>query len=163
ADALLVRSATRVDADVINKATQLKVIARAGVGLDNVEVPAATANGVLVVNAPTSNIVSAAEHAVALLLATARNVPAADASLRAGEWKRSAFSGTELNGKTVGVIGLGKIGQLFAQRVAAFGVELIAHDPYIAPARVAQLGIELVGLDELLRRADAISIHLPKT
>ena len=163
ADALLVRSATRVDAEVINKASRLKVIARAGVGLDNVEVPAATANGVLVVNAPTSNIVSAAEHAVALLLATARNVPAADASLRAGEWKRSAFNGTELNGKTVGVIGLGKIGQLFAQRVAAFGVELIAYDPYIAPARVAQLGIELVELDELLRRADAISIHLPKT
>ena len=163
ADALLVRSATKVDAEVLNKAPGLKVVARAGVGLDNVDVPAATANGVLVVNAPTSNIVSAAEHAVALLLATARRIAAADASLRGGQWRRSAFNGVELAGKTVGVIGLGKIGQLFAQRVAAFGVELIAYDPYVAPTRAAQLGIELVGLDELLRRADAISIHLPKT
>ena len=163
ADAVLVRSATKVDAEVINKAPRLKVIARAGVGLDNVDVPAATANGVLVVNAPTSNIVSAAEHAVALLLAVARNVPAADASLRAGQWRRGGFNGVELAGKTVGVIGLGKIGQLFAQRVAGFGVELIAYDPYVAPARAAQLGIELVDLDELLRRADAMSTHLPKT
>jgi D-3-phosphoglycerate dehydrogenase / 2-oxoglutarate reductase len=163
ADALLVRSATRVDAEVLGKAPRLKVVARAGVGLDNVEVPAATANGVMVVNAPTSNIVSAAEHAMALLLAVARRVPAADASLRSGEWKRSAFNGVELAGKTVGVVGLGKIGQLFAQRVAAFGVELIAYDPYVSPARAAQLGIELVDLDELLRRSDAMSIHLPKT
>jgi D-3-phosphoglycerate dehydrogenase len=163
ADALLVRSATRVDAEVFKHAPKLKVVARAGVGLDNVEVPAATAGGVLVVNAPTSNIVSAAEHAVALLLAVARNVPAADASLRAGEWRRSAFNGVELAGKTVGVVGLGKIGQLFAQRIAGFGVELIAYDPYVVPARAAQLGIELVDLDELLGRADAISIHLPKT
>lgn len=164
ADALLVRSATRVDAEVINKgAPRLKIIARAGVGLDNVEVAAATANGVLVVNAPTSNIVSAAEHAVALLLAVARQVPAADASLRGGSWRRGAFVGVELAGKTIGVVGLGKIGQLFAQRVAGFGVELIAYDPYVAPARAAQLGIELVSLDELLGRADAMSIHLPKT
>ncbi|HEY0641220.1 MAG TPA: phosphoglycerate dehydrogenase [Pseudonocardiaceae bacterium] len=163
ADALLVRSATRVDAEALGKAPRLKVVARAGVGLDNVEVPAATANGVMVVNAPTSNIVSAAEHAVALLLAVARRVPAADASLRAGEWRRSAFNGIELNGKTVGVVGLGRIGQLFAQRVAAFGVELVAYDPYVAPGRAAQLGIELVSLDELLQRSDAISIHLPKT
>lgn len=163
ADALLVRSATRVDAEVIGASTRLKVVARAGVGLDNVEVPAATERGVLVVNAPTSNIVSAAEHAVALLLAVARQVPAADASLRGGEWKRSAFSGVELSGKTVGVVGLGKIGQLFAQRMAAFGTELIAYDPYVSPARAAQLGIGLVSLDELLERADIISIHLPKT
>jgi len=163
ADALLVRSATKVDAEALGKAPRLKVVARAGVGLDNVEVPAATANGVMVVNAPTSNIVSAAEHAMALLLAVARRVPAADASLRAGEWKRSSFNGVELAGKTVGVLGLGRIGQLFAQRVAAFGVELIAYDPYVAPARAAQLGIELVDLDELLRRSDAMSIHLPKT
>ncbi|CAM05328.1 D-3-phosphoglycerate dehydrogenase [Saccharopolyspora erythraea NRRL 2338] len=163
ADALLVRSATKVDAEVLAATTRLKVVARAGVGLDNVEVPAATERGVMVVNAPTSNIVSAAEHAVALLLAVARNVAAADASLRAGEWKRSSFSGVELNGKTVGVVGLGKIGQLFAQRIAAFGTELIAYDPYVSPARAAQLGIELVSLEELLERADAISIHLPKT
>ncbi|MGW4490219.1 phosphoglycerate dehydrogenase [Amycolatopsis sp. NPDC004368] len=163
ADALLVRSATKVDAEVLDHTTQLKVVARAGVGLDNVEVPAATERGVLVVNAPTSNIVSAAEHAVALLLAVARRVPAADQSLRGGEWKRSSFSGVELNGKTIGVVGLGKIGQLFSQRLAAFGTKLIAYDPYVSAARAAQLGIELVPLDELLQRADAISIHLPKT
>ncbi len=163
ADALLVRSATRVDAEALAASTRLKVVARAGVGLDNVDVPAATARGVMVVNAPTSNIVSAAEHAVALLLSAARHIPAADASLRAGQWKRSSYTGVELNGKIVGVVGLGKIGQLVAQRLAAFGVELIAYDPYVAPARAAQLGIELVALDELLRRADAISIHLPKT
>ena len=163
ADALLVRSATKVDAEALAAGTQLKVVARAGVGLDNVDVPAATARGVMVVNAPTSNIVSAAEHAVALLLATARHIPAADASLRSGQWKRSAYTGVELNGKTVGVVGLGKIGQLVAQRLGAFDVRLIAYDPYVAPARAAQLGIELVSLDELLRRADMISIHLPKT
>jgi D-3-phosphoglycerate dehydrogenase / 2-oxoglutarate reductase len=163
ADALLVRSATKVDAEVFAATDKLKVVARAGVGLDNVEVPAATARGVLVVNAPTSNIVSAAEHAVALLLAVARRVPAADASLRGGEWKRSSFSGVEIAGKTVGVVGLGKIGQLFAQRLAAFNTELIAYDPYVSAARAAQLGIELVTLDELLRRADVISVHLPKT
>jgi D-3-phosphoglycerate dehydrogenase len=163
ADALMVRSATKVDAEAIAASTRLKVVARAGVGLDNVDVPAATARGVMVVNAPTSNIVSAAEHAIALLLATARQIPGADASLRAGQWKRSSFSGIELNGKTVGVIGLGKIGQLVAQRLEAFGVQLIAYDPYVAPARAAQLGIELVELEELLRRADIITIHLPKT
>jgi D-3-phosphoglycerate dehydrogenase len=163
ADALLVRSATKVDAEVFAASDRLKVVARAGVGLDNVEVPPATERGVLVVNAPTSNIVSAAEHAVALLLSVARRVPAADASLRGGEWKRSSFSGVELSGKTVGVVGLGKIGQLFAQRLAAFGTELIAYDPYVSPARAGQLGIELVSLDELLERADIISIHLPKT
>jgi D-3-phosphoglycerate dehydrogenase len=163
ADALLVRSATKVDAEVLAAADRLKVVARAGVGLDNVEVPAATERGVLVVNAPTSNIVSAAEHAVALLLSVARRVPAADQSLRGGEWKRSSYTGIELNGKTIGVVGLGKIGQLVAQRLAAFGTELIAYDPYVSAARAAQLGIELVSLDELLERADAISIHLPKT
>ena len=147
ADALLVRSATKVDAEVFAATNRLKVVARAGVGLDNVEVPAATARGVLVVNAPTSNIVSAAEHAVALLLSLARRIPAADASLRGGEWKRSAYSGVEISGKTVGVVGLGKIGQLFAQRLASFGTELIAYDPYVSAARAAQLGIELVELD----------------
>jgi D-3-phosphoglycerate dehydrogenase / 2-oxoglutarate reductase len=163
ADALLVRSATKVDAEALAASTRLKVVARAGVGLDNVDVPAATARGVMVVNAPTSNIVSAAEHAVALLLATARHIAAADATLRQGQWKRSSFTGVELNGKTVGIVGLGKIGQLVAQRLAAFGVDLIAYDPYVAPARAAQLGIELTDLEDLLRRADVISIHLPKT
>jgi D-3-phosphoglycerate dehydrogenase / 2-oxoglutarate reductase len=163
ADALLVRSATKVDAEALAASTRLKVVARAGVGLDNVDVPAATARGVMVVNAPTSNIVSAAEHAVALLLAAARHIPAADASLRAGKWARSALTGVEISGKVAGIVGLGKIGQLVAQRLAAFGVDLIAYDPYVAPARAAQLGIELVSLDELLKRAELISIHLPKT
>jgi D-3-phosphoglycerate dehydrogenase len=163
ADALLVRSATTVDADVLNAGTKLKIVARAGVGLDNVDVDAATARGILVVNAPTSNIHSAAEHAVALLLAAARQIPAADASLREHAWKRSAFSGTEIFGKTVGVVGLGRIGQLVAQRLAAFGAHVVAYDPYVAATRAAQLGIELLSLDELLSRADFISVHLPKT
>lgn len=163
ADALLVRSATQVDAEALAATSRLKVVARAGVGLDNVDVPAATERGVMVVNAPTSNIVSAAEHAVGLLLAVARRIPAADASLRGGAWKRSSYNGVELNGKTAGIVGLGKIGQLVAQRLAAFGMDLIAYDPYVSPARAAQLGIEVVTLDELLSRADTISIHLPKT
>ncbi|GIG86447.1 phosphoglycerate dehydrogenase [Plantactinospora endophytica] len=163
ADAVIVRSATQVDAEAIAAAPRLKVVARAGVGLDNVEVPAATARGVMVVNAPTSNIVSAAEQAVALLLAVARNTASASAALKAGEWKRSKYTGVEVQGKTVGVVGLGRIGVLFAQRIAAFGTRLIAYDPYIQPARAAQLGVRLVGLEELLRESDFISIHLPKT
>jgi D-3-phosphoglycerate dehydrogenase len=163
ADALLVRPATTVDAEVLAAATKLKIVARAGVGLDNVDVNAATERGVLVVNAPTSNIHSAAEHALALLLSAARQIPAADASLHAHEWKRSSFSGTEIFGHTVGVVGLGRIGQLVAQRLAAFGAHVIAYDPYVAPARAAQLGIELFTLEELLGRADFISVHLPKT
>ncbi len=163
AHAVIVRSATEIDAEAIAAAPKLRVIARAGVGLDNIQVPAATARGVMVVNAPTSNIVSAAEQAVALLLAVARNTAAASATLKAGEWNRSKFTGVELQGKTVGVVGLGRIGVLFAQRVAAFGTRLIAYDPYIQPARAAQLGVRLVGLEELLSESDFISIHLPKT
>ena len=163
ADALLVRSATTVDAEVFDAAPKLKIVARAGVGLDNVDVDTATERGVLVVNAPTSNIHSAAEHALALLLSAARQIPAADASLREHAWKRSSFSGTEIFGKTVGVVGLGRIGQLVAQRLAAFETRVVAYDPYVSPARAAQLGIELLPLDELLTRADFISVHLPKT
>ncbi|TSE01027.1 phosphoglycerate dehydrogenase [Skermania sp. ID1734] len=163
ADALLVRSATTVDAEVLAAGTNLKIVARAGVGLDNVDVPAATERGVMVVNAPTSNIHTAAEHAVTLLLAAARQIPAADATLREHTWQRSKFNGVEIFGKTVGVVGLGRIGQLFAQRLAAFETHIIAYDPYVSPARAAQLGIELVSLDELLERADLISVHLPKT
>jgi D-3-phosphoglycerate dehydrogenase len=162
-DAVIVRSATQIDAEALAAASQLKVVARAGIGLDNVDVDAATARGVLVVNAPTSNITSAAEHAVALLLSAARNVPAANASLKAGQWKRSSFTGVEVSEKTVGVVGLGRIGQLFAQRMAAFGTRLVAYDPYLPPARAGQLGIELMGLDDLLAQSDFISIHLPKT
>ncbi len=163
ADALLVRSATTVDAEVLKAAPKLKIVARAGVGLDNVDVKTATEHGVLVVNAPTSNIHSAAEHALALLLSAARQIPAADATLREHAWKRSSFSGTEIFGKTVGVVGLGRIGQLVAQRLAAFEAKIVAYDPYVSAARAAQLGIELLTLDELLGRADFISVHLPKT
>lgn len=163
ADAIVVRSATTVDAEVLEAGSKLKVVARAGVGLDNVEVPAATERGVLVVNAPTSNIHTAAEHAVTLMLAAARQVAAADATLREHTWKRSAFTGVEIYDKTVGVIGLGRIGQLFAARLAAFETKVVAYDPYVSPARAAQLGIELLTLDEVLERADLISIHLPKT
>src|SRR5271169_496576 len=136
-DAVIVRSATQIDAEAIAAARRLRVVARAGVGLDNVDVDAATRAGVMVVNAPTSNIVSAAEHAVALLLASARNVPQAMASLKSGQWKRSAFTGVELQDKVAGVLGLGKIGVLVAQRLAAFGMTVIAHDPYVAAARGA--------------------------
>lgn len=163
ADALLVRSATTVDAEVLAAGTKLKIVARAGVGLDNVDVDAATARGVLVVNAPTSNIHSAAEHAIALMLAAARQIPAADATLHNHEWKRSSFSGTEIFDHTVGVVGLGRIGQLVAARLAAFGAHIVAYDPYVSAARAAQLGIELLSLDDLLARADFISVHLPKT
>ncbi|MDQ3732770.1 MAG: phosphoglycerate dehydrogenase, partial [Actinomycetota bacterium] len=163
ASAVLVRSATTVDAEALAAAPRLKVIARAGIGLDNIDIGAATARGVLVVNAPLSNIWSAAEHAVALLLATARQIPAADASLRAAAWKRASFSGVEIADKTVGVIGLGRIGLLFAARMKAFEARVIAFDPYIQPGRATQLGVHLVPLEELLRESDFISIHLPKT
>ncbi|MGB2738100.1 MAG: NAD(P)-dependent oxidoreductase, partial [Candidatus Nanopelagicales bacterium] len=161
-DAILVRSATQVDAEAIAAAKNLKVVARAGVGLDNVDVDAATNAGVMVVNAPTSNIVSAAELAVALLLASARNISPAHQALRNNEWKRSKYSGVELSDKVVGVVGLGRIGLLVAQRLSAFGVQLIAYDPFVQPGRAAQLGVRMVELDELLGESDFITVHLPK-
>lgn len=163
ADALLVRSATTVDEEVLAAAPNLKIIGRAGVGLDNVDVPAATSRGVMVVNAPTSNIHSACEHAISLLLSTARQIPAADKTLREGQWKRSAFSGVEIYNKTIGIVGFGHIGQLFAQRLAAFETTILAYDPYANPARAAQLGVELVDLGTLMARSDFVTIHLPKT
>ena len=163
ANAILVRSATRVDAEAIAAAPHLQVIARAGVGLDNVDIKAATTAGVMVVNAPTSNIISAAELTVGHILSLARHIPAAHASLAAGAWKRSAYTGVELFEKTVGIIGLGRIGALITARLQAFGVSVIAYDPYVTPARAQQLGVELVALDDLLRRADFVTIHMPKT
>jgi D-3-phosphoglycerate dehydrogenase len=162
-DAVLIRSATKMDAEAIAAAKGLKVIARAGVGLDNVEIPAATAAGVMVVNAPTSNIVSAAELAITLLLASARYISPAHAALRAGKWARSKYTGAEIFEKTLGIVGFGRIGQLVAARMQAFGMDVVAYDPYLAPARAAQLGVRLVDLDELLRVSDFITIHLPKT
>ncbi|MGX1739580.1 phosphoglycerate dehydrogenase [Corynebacterium flavescens] len=163
ADALLVRSATTVDEEVLTAGSNLKIVGRAGVGLDNVDIPAATARGIMVVNAPTSNIHSACEQAIALLLATARQIPSADQSLREGEWKRSSFKGVEIYGKTVGIVGFGHIGQLFAKRLKAFETSIIAYDPYANPARAAALGVDLVPLEELMARADFVTIHLPKT
>ena len=163
-DGVVVRSATTIDADVINAGTNLKVIARAGIGLDNVDVKAATARGVIVCNAPQSNVISAAEHTVALLLSLARNVPQADRSLRDGEWKRSAFEGMELHGKTLGVLGLGRVGTLVAQRCSAFGMRLAAYDPYVSAERAAQMGVELIPtVPELCAVADILTVHLPKT
>lgn len=163
ANAILVRSATKVDAEAIAAAPNLKVIARAGVGLDNVDIKAATAAGVMVVNAPTSNIISAAELTVGHILSLARHIPPAHAALARGEWKRSSYTGTELYEKTIGIIGLGRIGALIAARLQAFGTEIIAYDPYITAARAQQLGVQTVPLDELLERADFITIHMPKT
>jgi D-3-phosphoglycerate dehydrogenase len=163
AHAVLVRSATKVDAEAIAAAPNLKVVARAGVGLDNVDIKAATTAGVMVVNAPTSNIISAAELTVGHILSLARHIPAAHASLAAGTWKRSAYTGVELYEKTVGIIGLGRIGALITQRLQAFGVQVIAYDPYVTTARAQQLGVELVSLDDLLKRSDFITIHMPKT
>ncbi|MGH2662533.1 MAG: phosphoglycerate dehydrogenase [Actinomycetota bacterium] len=163
-DAIVVRSQTRVDAAVIEAGTNLKVIARAGIGLDNVDVDAATRRGVMVVNAPQSNILSAAEHTMALLLALARKVPTADASLRSGNWERERFQGVELHGKTLGIIGLGRVGTMVAQRALSFGMRLIAFDPYVSRDRARTLGIELMpDLGALLVQADFITIHLPRT
>lgn len=163
AHAVLVRSATKIDAEAIAAAPSLKVVARAGVGLDNVDIKAATTAGVMVVNAPTSNIISAAELTVGHILSLARHIPAAHASLAAGAWKRSSYTGVELYEKTVGIIGLGRIGALITQRLQAFGVTVIAYDPYVTTARAQQLGVELVSLDDLLRRADFTTIHMPRT
>ncbi|TQJ49968.1 phosphoglycerate dehydrogenase [Phycicoccus sp. SLBN-51] len=162
-DAVLVRSATKMDAEAIAAARNLKVIARAGVGLDNVDVPAATQAGVMVVNAPTSNITSAAELAVGLLLATARNIAPANEALKNGAWKRSKYGGVELLEKKVGVVGFGRIGQLVAERLKGFGMDVLAYDPYVSAQKAGQLGARLVTLDELLAESDFITVHLPKT
>jgi len=163
ADAILIRSATQVDAEAIAAAKQLKVIARAGVGLDNVDIKAATSAGVMVVNAPTSNIISAAELTVGHILSLARHIPAAHGALAQGQWKRSKYTGTELFEKTVGIIGLGRIGALITARLQAFGMNIVAYDPYVTASRAQQLGVTLLPLDELLATADFITIHMPKT
>jgi D-3-phosphoglycerate dehydrogenase len=164
AAALVIRSATQVDEAVLGAAPELVVVGRAGIGLDNVDIDAATHRGVMVVNAPQSNVLSAAEHTVALLLAQARNVPQADADLKAGSWNRARWEGVELHGKTLGIVGLGRVGVLVAQRALAFGMQLLAYDPFVSADRARQLGVTLVGaLDELVRQADFLTIHLPKT
>jgi D-3-phosphoglycerate dehydrogenase len=163
AHALIIRSATKVTAEVLAAGTSLQVVGRAGVGLDNVDVAAATERGVMVVNAPTSNILSVAEQAMALLLAQARNIPQAHAALVAGRWERSKWEGVELHGKVLGVVGLGRAGSLVAQRAHAFGMELIGYDPFVSPDRARAMGVRLVGIEELMAEADFVSIHTPKT
>jgi D-3-phosphoglycerate dehydrogenase len=163
AEALVVRSATRVDAEVLEAGRRLKVVGRAGIGLDNVDVAAATRLGIMVVNAPQSNVISAAEHTVALILAQARNIPQAHLALREGRWERRRFQGAELYGKTLGIVGLGRVGALVAQRLNAFGMHLLAYDPYVSRDRAAQMGVELASLADVLARADVVTVHLPKT
>jgi D-3-phosphoglycerate dehydrogenase len=162
AEALVIRSATMVTAEVLAAGSDLVVVGRAGIGLDNVDVAAATERGVMVVNAPQSNILSAAEQAMALLLAQARNIPQAHAALVAGKWERSKWEGVELHGKTLGVVGLGRVGALVAQRALAFGMRLVAYDPFVSADRARHMGVQLMDLPELMAEADFVSVHLPK-
>ncbi len=163
ASGLIVRSATKVDSAMIEAAPELAVIGRAGVGVDNIDVAAATDAGVMVVNAPDANTVSAAEHTIALLLAQARHIARADASLRGGAWERKRFKGVELSGKTLGILGLGRIGTLVAMRASAFGMRLLAYDPYVSDERVRMIGATRATLEETLGAADFLTIHLPRT
>jgi D-3-phosphoglycerate dehydrogenase / 2-oxoglutarate reductase len=163
AHALIIRSATKVTKEVLDAASDLVVVGRAGIGLDNVDTAYATKKGVMVVNAPQSNVVSAAEQAMALLLATARNVPQAHSALVNGKWERAKWEGVELLDKTLGVVGLGRVGALVAARCTAFGMRILAFDPFVTPDRAKAMGVELVGLEYLMRNSDFISVHLPKT
>jgi len=163
ADGLLVRSATKVDAALMDAAPGLRIIARAGTGVDNVDVAAASARGILVVNAPGANSISVAEHACALMLALARSVPAADRAMKDGRWEKKKFLGTELRGKTLGIAGLGRIGQEVALRARAFGMRVIAHDPYISAEVAAGLGVALMSIDEVCAASDVVTLHLPST
>jgi D-3-phosphoglycerate dehydrogenase / 2-oxoglutarate reductase len=163
AHALIIRSETKVDAALLAAGKSLVVVGRAGIGLDNVDVEAATRQGVMVVNAPQSNIISAAEHTMALLLAQARNVPQAHAALKAGRWERSRWEGVELADKTLGIVGIGRIGKLVAERAAAFGMRLVAYDPFVSPERARQMRVELMSLEQVVAESDFLTIHLPKT
>ncbi len=163
AHALIIRSATQVTADVLAAGADLIVVGRAGIGLDNVDTQAATERGVMVVNAPQSNTLSAAEHTMALLLAQARNIAQAHAALKEGRWERSRWTGVELSDKTLGIIGLGRIGKLVAQRALAFGMRLVAYDPFVGHDRARQLNVELLTLDEVMARSDFITLHLART
>jgi D-3-phosphoglycerate dehydrogenase / 2-oxoglutarate reductase len=163
-DAILIRSATKMTAELIERGERLRVIGRAGVGVDNVDVPAATRRGIVVANAPQSNVVTAAEHTLALLLALARNVPQAHASLTAGRWERSKFSGVELADKQLGILGFGRIGQLVATRARAFGMRVVAFDPLVSTERYRELGVEkAASIDEVYARAEFLTVHLPIT
>lgn len=162
-DGLIVRSETKVTREILDEASTLRVIGRAGVGVDNIDVPAATARGIVVMNAPDGNTITTAEHTIALLVALARNVPQANSSVKAARWERKKFIGAELRGKTLGIIGLGRIGRAVAQRAAALGMNIVAHDPFIAADQNQDAEIEIVALDDVLARADFLTIHTPLT
>ena len=160
-DGLIIRSGTKVTAKVIDAAKNLKVVGRAGVGVDNVDIPAATAKGILVMNTPMANILSAAEHTCAMIMSLARNIPMAHASMHAGEWKRSKFTGIELNGKTLGIIGVGRVGGEVARRLKHFNMELIGYDPYLPKEVADDIGVRLTDLEEVITKADIMTIHTP--
>src|SRR5712671_3609698 len=162
-DGLAIRSATKVSPKILEKAKRLKVIGRAGIGVDNVDIPAATARGVIVMNTPFGNSITTAEHAISLMLALARQIPEADTSTRAGKWEKNKFMGVEIFAKTLGVIGCGNIGSIVADRAVGLKMKVIAYDPFLSPERAVDLGVEKVELDELLRRADFITLHTPLT
>src|SRR4051812_7793421 len=162
-DALITRNGTAVTEELVNAGTRLRVVGRAGVGLDNVDVDACTRRGILVINAPTANIMSATEHTMAMLLSLCRNIPEAHASVKRGEWVRSKFMGIELSGKTLGIIGLGRIGTRLTTRARAFEMRVIAYDPFISKTVAEKVGAELMSLDELLAQADIITVHTPLT
>jgi D-3-phosphoglycerate dehydrogenase len=162
-DGLAIRSATKVTAKVLERARRLKVIGRAGIGVDNVDIPAATAKGIIVMNTPFGNSITTAEHAITLMLALAREIPQADASTQAGKWEKNRFMGVEITGKTLGIIGCGNIGSIVADRAQGLRMKVIAYDPFLSPERAINLGVEKVELDELLHRADFITLHTPLT
>lgn len=162
-DGLVIRSATKVTAEIIEAADNLKVVGRAGIGLDNVDVAAASKKGIVVMNAPDGNATTAAEHAVAMMMALTRNIPQATASMKEGKWEKKKFQGREVTGKTMGVVGIGRIGRIFAERAQGLRMKIIAYDPHMSKEQVEKLGAELVSLDELCRRADYISVHVPLT
>src|SRR5215813_1066534 len=162
-DGLAIRSATKVTAKLLDHAKRLKVIGRAGIGVDNVDIPAATARGVIVMNTPFGNSITTAEHAISLMLALARQIPEADASTRAGKWEKNKFMGVEIFNKTLGVIGCGNIGSIVAERAIGLKMRVIAYDPFLSPERAIEIGVEKVELEELLARADAITLHVPLT
>src|SRR5579883_2133983 len=162
-DGLAVRSATKVTKPVIDAARKLKVIGRAGIGVDNIDVPAATQRGIVVMNTPYGNSITTAEHAIALMLALARQLPAADRSTQAGKWEKTKFMGVELTGKTLGVVGCGNVGSVVADRAIGLKMKVVAYDPFLSPERAVVLGVEKVELDELLARADFITLHTPLT
>src|SRR4051794_32848660 len=162
-EGLAIRSATKVTAKILEKAAKLKVIGRAGIGVDNVEIPAATAKGVIVMNTPFGNSITTAEHAITMMLALAREIPAADVSTQAGKWEKNRFMGVEITGKVLGVIGCGNIGSIVADRAQGLKMKVIAYDPYLSPERAVALGVEKAELDELFARADFITLHTPLT